>query len=93
MSRKASEGVIWAVITALCGLGATKSQEPAPKLAFSLAAIATGTMAVDCFTSTARASYQQLAANRECYQLPSHIPWVEMPKNSSGPSQGIRPTL
>jgi len=58
MDNRAWEGVILAVITALCGFAVATSRHPSLKLGFSLAAIGTGTMAVDCFAITTRATYQ-----------------------------------
>jgi len=73
MEDKRQQGAGWGVATALLGIGAFLSPHPIAKLMFSVAAIGTGTMAVDRFTSTARASYHQLAASGEYRQLPSHI--------------------
>jgi len=90
---KSQQGAGWGIATALLGLGAFLSPHPIPKLIFSLAAIGTGTMAVDCFTSTARTVYQELAAPREYHQLPAHSRWVKVSRNSSRPFREIRPSL
>lgn len=70
MDNKAWEGVIWAIITGLCGFGVATSAHPLPKLLFSLAAIGAATEAGNCFYSTANATHQQLAVPREYRQLP-----------------------
>lgn len=70
MEHASREGVEWAIVTLLFGVGAVVSPHPLPKLLFSLGAIGTGTKAVDCFSSSAQAAYQQLAAPREYRQLP-----------------------
>lgn len=72
MEDKSREGVGWAIATILLGIGAVLSPDPRPKLFCSLGAIGTGTKAVDCFSSSANAAYQQLAAAREYHQLPAH---------------------
>lgn len=72
MEDKSREGVGWAIATLLLGIGAVVSPDPLPKFLCSLEAIGTGTKAVDCFSSTASAVCQQLAAPREYPQLASH---------------------
>lgn len=75
MTDASREGVGWAIATLLFGIGATASRHPLPKLFCSLGAIGAGTKAVDCFSSTANAAYQQLIAPKEHRQLPTHAPW------------------
>lgn len=67
------QGVGWAIVTLLLGIGAVVSPHPLPKLVCSIGAIGTGTKAVDCFTRSAEVAYQQLAAQREYRQLPAHV--------------------
>lgn len=67
---KSAEGNKWALITLLCGGVATIIPHPAIKLAALLVAIASGTNAVNCYKSSARIAYQQLATPEEHYQLP-----------------------
>jgi hypothetical protein len=75
MEDKSRQGIVWAVITLSFGIGAIASPHPLPKLLCSLGAIGAGTMAVDCFSNSAKAAYQQLAAPPEYPQLPSHAGW------------------
>lgn len=70
MEDKSREGVGWAIATLLFGIGAAVSRDPLPKLFLSVGAIGAGTKAVDCFSSSASAAYQQLTAPREHRQLP-----------------------
>lgn len=93
MEDKSREGTVWAIITLIAGIIAVVSKRPEPKLVASSIAVGAGTIAVDCFTSTARASYQQLAASAEYPQLPSDAHWVRVSANPSGSSQQIHPTL
>jgi hypothetical protein len=73
MEDKSREGVGWAIATLLFGIVAAESLHPLAKLFCCLGAIGTGTKAMDCFSSSARAAYQHLAAPREYRQLPAHI--------------------
>lgn len=70
MEHASREGVEWAIVTLLFSIGAVVSPHPFPKLLFSLGAIGTGTKAVDYFSTSAQAAYQQLVAPREYRQLP-----------------------
>lgn len=70
MEDKSREGVGWAIATVLFGIGAAATRHPLPKLLCSLGAIGAGTKAVDCFSSTANAAYQQLTAPKEYRRLP-----------------------
>lgn len=72
MTDASREGVGWAIATLLLGIGAAVSPHPLPKLLCSLGAIGAGTKAVDCFSSTANAAYQQLAATRGYRRLLPH---------------------
>jgi hypothetical protein len=71
MEDKSREGVGWAIATLLLAIGAVVSPDPLPKLLCSVGAIGTGTKAIDCFSSTANAAYQQLTARQEYRQLRS----------------------
>lgn len=90
MEHASREGVEWAIVTLLFGIGAAESPHPFAKLLCSLGAIHAGTKAVDCFSSSAEIAYEQLAAPRECHPLPSHAHWVKVSRKSFGPSQEIR---
>jgi hypothetical protein len=71
MEDKSREGVGWAIATLLHGIGAIVSPDPLPKLLCSVGAMGTGTKAIECFSSTATAAYQQLTARQEYRQLRS----------------------
>lgn len=90
---KSREGVGWAIVTLLFGIGAAESPHPLAKLLCSLGAIRAGTKTVDCFSSSAEIAYEQLAAPREYHPLPSYTRWVKVSKGSSEPSQEIHPAL
>lgn len=75
MSDASREGVGWAIATLLFGIGAAASRHSVPKLLCSLGAIGAGTKAIDCFSSSANAAYQQLTAPREHHRLPPHFYW------------------
>ncbi len=68
--NKTAEGIKWTLITSFFGAIATISPHPAIKLVALLAAIASGTNAVNCYKSSAQTAYQQLATPEEHYQLP-----------------------
>ncbi len=73
MENENRQGVGWAAVTALSGIIAVLIPHPIPKLVALSASIVTGTMAVDCFSSSAEAAYQQLATRREYRQLLAHV--------------------
>ncbi|MCK4388038.1 MAG: hypothetical protein KAW00_04620 [Dehalococcoidia bacterium] len=75
MTDASREGVGWAIATLLLGIGAAVSRNPLPKLFFSVGAIGAGTKAVECFSSSASAAYQQLTAPKEHRQVPPHAHW------------------
>ena len=80
MEDKSRQGVGWSIATEFLGIGAFLSLHPIPKLLCSLGAIGTGSMAIDCFSSSANAAYQQLTAHQEYRQLPAHVYSVSQTK-------------